>query len=60
MNTTKRFLYGILSSALLAVGLIQAANRFDPMNRSLPQPDTMVNKVAEDTQSACWFASDHS
>lgn len=32
MKTSKRFLFGVLSSLLLAVGFAHAADRIDPMN----------------------------
>jgi len=55
MKIIKRFVFGILSSALLAVGLAQAANRFDPMTRSLPPADAQINSLAPDSQSECWI-----
>lgn len=35
MNTTKRLIFGILSSVLLAVGFAKAADQFDPMTRNI-------------------------
>jgi ABC-type amino acid transport substrate-binding protein len=35
MNTTKRFIFGALASLLLAVGFANAADRLDPMSRSV-------------------------
>jgi hypothetical protein len=35
MNSTKRFLLGVLSSLLLAVGFVRAANQIDPLTQSM-------------------------
>lgn len=35
MKTTTRFLYGIVSSLLLAAGFVRAADSWDPMSRDL-------------------------
>ena len=35
MNSTKRLIFGILSSVLLAGGFARAADRLDPMSQSL-------------------------
>jgi hypothetical protein len=35
MNTTKRLVFGVLASLLLAVGFAQAANRLDPVSLSV-------------------------
>ncbi len=35
MNTSKRLIFGILSSILLAVGFAKAADRLDPMTGSI-------------------------
>lgn len=51
MNTTKRFIYGILSSALLAVGLVRAADLFDPMNLSLSESPSSLASSAPNTIS---------
>lgn len=52
-NTIKRFLLGILSSALLAVGLVRAAGHLDPMNHSLPAADAGVHGTAPSTSTEC-------
>ena len=35
MNSTKRFLFGVISSLLLAAGFARAADGLDPMTKSL-------------------------
>lgn len=35
MHSSKRLVFGILSSLLLAVGFVRAADRLDPMSQSL-------------------------
>ena len=35
MNSTKRLIFGLVSTFLLAAGLARAADRFDPMSQSL-------------------------
>ena len=37
MNTTKRLIFGILSSVLLAVGFAKAADQLDPITQNLPR-----------------------
>jgi len=44
---------GILSSALLAVGLVRAADRLDPMSNSLPPSQASVSDVAPDSETDC-------
>jgi len=44
---------GILSSALLAVGLVRAADRLDPMSNSLPASQASVSETAPDTETDC-------
>jgi len=58
MNTTKRYLLGLVSSLLLAVGLVRAADRLDPMvgNISVPAPHTLG--VAQDSAEPCADISD--
>jgi hypothetical protein len=40
MNTKKRFLYGLVSSLFLVVGLVRAAEHFDPGS----QPGLQLSK----------------
>jgi hypothetical protein len=35
MNSTKRLVFGVISSLLLAAGFVRAADRLDPMTNSL-------------------------
>lgn len=35
MKTTKRYLFGVISTVLLAAGLVRAADRLDPVSRNL-------------------------
>jgi hypothetical protein len=55
MNTTKRFLFGFLSSALLAVGLARAADILDPMSRSLPAAQS---KTGTKSTADCVYGCD--
>jgi hypothetical protein len=52
-NTIKRFVFGIFSTALLAVGLVRAADQFDPMTLSVSAPDALVKGTAPDTSNEC-------
>jgi hypothetical protein len=58
MNTIKRFLLGILSSALLAVGLARAADRIDPVSQSVPDTNAIITKSSPDTTTSSWVSSD--
>lgn len=51
MNTTKRFVFGLLSSALLAVGLARAADLLDPVNRSLSEAQSTIARTAPNSVS---------
>jgi hypothetical protein len=53
MNT-KRFILGIISSALFAVGLTRAADRLDPLSRSVPAIQAVTTKSAPDTGTSTW------
>jgi hypothetical protein len=52
-NSLKRFLFGILSSAFLAVGLAHAANHFDPVGQSLPAADATIDGTAPASSFEC-------
>jgi hypothetical protein len=56
MNSTKRFFLGLVSSLLLAVGFVRAADRFDPVSRALPSinENLQLNATAADTHTECW------
>jgi hypothetical protein len=58
MNTTKRFVFGILSSVLLAVGLVRAADSLDPVNASLPPVDIEITDSTPDSSSVCDYSDE--
>ena len=53
MNTTSRFLYGILSSLFLAVGFQRLAARFDPLSHQ-HVVNAGISGAAADTGTLCW------
>ena len=54
MNKLKRLMFGVLSSLLLAVGFVQAANHLDPMSRTLGvNSENSVAATAPDCTSYC-------
>ena len=54
MNKLKRLMFGVLSSLLLAVGFVQAANHLDPMSRTLGvNSENSVASTAPDCSSYC-------
>lgn len=58
MKTSKRLVFGLLSSLLLAVGFVRAADRLDPMNN---EPSVSVGgpmAPAEGCTNPCSFADD--
>jgi hypothetical protein len=46
MNKTKRLVLGVISSLLLAAGFAQAADRLDPLSKSLGSDVTPLAHVA--------------
>jgi hypothetical protein len=53
-HTVKRFVFGILSSALLAVGLVRAADRLDPVSQSVSPTEAVLKGGAiPGTSSEC-------
>jgi len=56
MNTTKRFLFGVLSSLLLAAGFARAADGFDPMTKTLGS--TANNATASAAVDPCSLPCD--
>jgi hypothetical protein len=49
MNKTKRFLYGVFSSLLLAVGFARAADGFDPITQGVDSTtDRAITSRASD------------
>jgi hypothetical protein len=59
MNTTHRFLSGLVSSLLFAVGFSRLAARFDPLTRQVTV-DGAVNQSAADTSVNCWASVNQS
>lgn len=58
MKNLKRLVFGVLSSLLLAVGFVQAADHLDPMSRSLStNPENVVTSSAPDCGGNCDFVS---
>jgi hypothetical protein len=58
MNSLTRFVYGLLSSLLLAVGFVRAADRLDPMTNNLQISDDHSNVgIAEPCTVPCEIAS---
>jgi hypothetical protein len=54
MNTKLRFAYGIIASALLAVGLERMAGQFDPISDGIAAIDSGPSGIAPDTNTDCW------
>jgi hypothetical protein len=42
MNNKKRYLFGLISTLLFAVGMSRAAERFDPINTSPINPSVLT------------------
>jgi hypothetical protein len=54
MKNLKRLVFGVLSSLLLAVGFVQAADHLDPMSRSLSvNQENSVSSTAPDCSGLC-------
>jgi len=56
MKNIHRFLLGVLSTCLLALGFSRAADRLDPMNQSLPAVDATISGTAPSCTSECFVA----
>lgn len=54
MKATTRFLLGVVSSALFAVGFARIANQLDPMTLSLPGVNESIDGSAPHTTSECY------
>ncbi|MEO7347000.1 MAG: hypothetical protein ABIZ49_08250 [Opitutaceae bacterium] len=56
MNTKKRFLFGLVSSLFLVVGLVRAADRFDPGSRTGLKfsEDVRLNAPGSNSNEDCW------
>ena len=46
MKNTLRFVLGLTSTALLAMGLARAADRLDPINQNLPATGAALSGTA--------------
>lgn len=55
MKSIIRFVFGAVSSALLALGLVRAADLIDPMNLSLPAVGTTTTGSAPSCTVECFF-----
>jgi hypothetical protein len=53
MNNKKRYLFGLISTLLLAIGFARAAERFDPMNPALGSSQVQTSGVAPDCNAVC-------
>lgn len=54
MKNLKRFLFGAFSSLLLTAGFVRAADRLDPMSRTLTSVDTGIAQLgAPDSSMEC-------
>ena len=59
MNTTKRFVFGVLSSLLFSAGFVNAADRLDPMSQALPPSDSNTKMAAtQDSGTFCHFTNE--
>lgn len=57
MNTPKRYLFGVLSTMLFAVGLARAAERFDPLTRASGEASFVQQEVSKPVESCTWECS---
>jgi hypothetical protein len=53
MIINKRLFFGLISSLLLAAGFARAADRFDPMTRSLGSPIAGYGAVDDSPGPSC-------
>ena len=53
MNNAKRLVFGLLSSLLLAVGFVRAADRLDPVSADHAGTTKHQLRLALDTSSLC-------
>lgn len=54
MNTTHRFLYGILSSLMFAVGLERLGARLDPLSQTIKVAAEPSLAAADTGGTQCW------
>jgi hypothetical protein len=57
MKSVKRFCFGIISSALFAVGLARAADRFDPVMLGQAPSNIVLKATSDCTTEDCWIDS---
>jgi hypothetical protein len=57
MKTVQRFCFGIISSALFAVGLARAADRFDPVLLGGASSDVVLKSTSDCGSEDCWVDS---
>ena len=57
MKATKRFLFGVVSSALFAVGFARVANHLDPLSLGLRGVDMAATGAAPSCATECWVAA---
>lgn len=56
MNTTKRLFLGVISALLFAVGLARAADRFDPMTKTVGAVNTDDTNISTmSCTDPCWI-----
>lgn len=55
MKNTLRFVLGLTSTALLAMGLARAADRLDPINQNLPATGAALSGTAPNCTTECFF-----
>jgi hypothetical protein len=60
MKTTKRFVLGLISSLLLAVGFVRAADSLDPVLQNSPVSSNNTLGVADGCSTNCWLVDDGS
>lgn len=60
MKTTKRLVFGLLSSLLLAVGFVRAADRFDPVLKGSNDSSNTTMSAADGCTTQCWAIADGS
>jgi hypothetical protein len=60
MKTTNRLMLGLISSLLLAVGFVRAADSLDPILQGSRDPLAPSLGAAETCTAACWAIDDGS
>ncbi len=60
MKTSKRLVFGLLSSLLLAVGFVRAADRLDPVLKGANGSSDTTMSAADGCTAQCWAIDDGS